>query len=403
MAHVYASRYRGKDLGVWSSVSDVDKFCNNHNSANGYEGLCLGDYVTIMDGTYNTQWMIAGFDTEANNDSGNGVGICMIPKGVLGTYPINPEKVPIRLTYHSMSGASNETGRFPARGYGNSAMDTYLNSTVANALKTVLGAHIVNRTIRLSYLNPNVIEDDQDKYTIPYVYVSFKSPNMITKNNYLTLMTYYQTTGAFASSYSTKDIAITIVPCLRNTINPDIYSSIGKFQKSNSYYKAIYDRIDFNSARNVYKYWGNTFTTFSTYYNDDYYYMYNSERGRYDVTPGDLHAGWIQCMWNHNTKLPLFNHISPNIGIPYWVRDMDISTSFLGHKSIHDFSGWLDTTISYYDVNFYYYDSTSYKHDLTTDPYNRFYINYPNFTELEVLGKMVNTTSLGVRPFMYIR
>ena len=40
-------------LGTWSSLSDVDNFFNTYNHANGYNGLKLGNYVTINDGTYN--------------------------------------------------------------------------------------------------------------------------------------------------------------------------------------------------------------------------------------------------------------------------------------------------------------------------------------------------------------
>ena len=64
------------DLGIWSSISDVDKFFAKYNNANGYKSttrpLRLGDYVTIKDGTYNSQWMIAGFDMEAGRAAADG-------------------------------------------------------------------------------------------------------------------------------------------------------------------------------------------------------------------------------------------------------------------------------------------------------------------------------------------
>ena len=135
------TRYESKDLGIWSSVSDVDTFMSkyNHNSNYSHGGvlLSLGNYVTIQDGTYNKQWVIAGFDMEHNQTAAdgtvydNGYGICMIPKTKLTTAKWN--------TTNTTSG-----------GYKSSYMHNTVLPNIVNTLKTVLGTHVVNRNVLLS-------------------------------------------------------------------------------------------------------------------------------------------------------------------------------------------------------------------------------------------------------------
>ena len=137
------TRYESKDLGTWSSTSDVDAFMSkyNHDSNYSYRGtlLSLGNYVTIQDGTYNVQWVISGFDMEHNQTAAdgtvydNGYGICMIPK--------------IRAVgdKHFTDNSYGISG-----GYKSSSMHTTLLPTVVTKLKTVLGTHVVNRNVLLS-------------------------------------------------------------------------------------------------------------------------------------------------------------------------------------------------------------------------------------------------------------
>ena len=135
------TRYESKDLGTWSTTSDVDTFMSqyNHNSNYSYRGtlLSLGNYVTIQDGTYNTQWVIAGFDKEHNQTAAdgtvydNGYGICMIPKTIVTTGKWN-------------------TSQTTSGGYKSSYMHTTVLPTVVTNLKTVLGTHVVNRKVLLS-------------------------------------------------------------------------------------------------------------------------------------------------------------------------------------------------------------------------------------------------------------
>ena len=131
------TRYESKDLGTWSSTSDVDTFMATYNHANNYTGLSLGNYVTIQ-GTYNIQWEIAGFDMEHNRTAAdgttydNGYGICMIPK-----------------TFADNGIRWNNTGTTDG-GYKSSRMHTTTLPEVVNNFKTVLGTHVVNRNVLLS-------------------------------------------------------------------------------------------------------------------------------------------------------------------------------------------------------------------------------------------------------------
>ena len=131
------TRYESKNLGTWSSTSDVDTFMSQYNHDSNYTGLSLGNYVTIQDGTYNTQWVIAGFDMEHNQTAAdkttynNGYGICMIPKTSVTTGQWNTN--------------GGTTG-----GYKSSTMHTTLLPNIVTTLKTVLGTHVVNRNVLLS-------------------------------------------------------------------------------------------------------------------------------------------------------------------------------------------------------------------------------------------------------------
>ena len=135
------TKYESKDLGVWDSVDDVDAFMNKYNHANNYAGLSLGNYVTIQDGTYHVQWVIAGFDMEHNQTAAdgtvydNGYGICMIPK--------------IKVTTGKWNTGDGITGNTTG-GYKSSYMHNTVLPGIVNTLKNVLGTHVVNRNVLLS-------------------------------------------------------------------------------------------------------------------------------------------------------------------------------------------------------------------------------------------------------------
>ena len=134
-------RYVSKQLDTWASAAAVDEFFNKFTHDNYYRSggteLAIGNYVTINDGTYNTQWVIAGFDKEYNQSASdgtmynNGYGICMIPK--------------TQVTTGKWNTSSTTTG-----GYKSSYMHKTVLPNIVTKLKNVLGDHIVNRNVLLS-------------------------------------------------------------------------------------------------------------------------------------------------------------------------------------------------------------------------------------------------------------
>ena len=167
------TRYESKNLGTWSSTSDVDTFMSQYNHDSNYTGLSLGNYVTIQDGKYNTQWVIAGFDMEHNQTAAdkttynNGYGICMIPKTQVTT-------------------GAWDTTNSTDDGYISSTMHTTTLPTVVTKLKTVLGTHVVNRNVLLS-------SSASGEGSTAYTWTTADA----------TLMSVGQMTGTFAS-HSTK-------------------------------------------------------------------------------------------------------------------------------------------------------------------------------------------------------
>ena len=163
-------RYVAKNLGTWSSISDVDTFLSRFNHANDYKDgdveLALGNYVTIQDGTYNAQWVIAGFDMEYNQTSAdgnkydNGLGICMIPQTHVTTGMWNP---------------SNTT----TSGYAYSYMHTTTLPDIVTKLNNVLGSHIVQRNVLLSN---SINGNNANAYTWTTTYATLMSIGQMTGN-----------------------------------------------------------------------------------------------------------------------------------------------------------------------------------------------------------------------------
>ena len=126
-----------------SSTTDADTFSSRfHHSTDSsipsyYDSttgttLALGNRININDGTYNTQWMIAGFDVEYNRTASdgitynNGYGIALIPVIQMGTATWNAS--------NTLTGA-----------YTSSTMHKSHIPTRMSALQTVLGDHLVER------------------------------------------------------------------------------------------------------------------------------------------------------------------------------------------------------------------------------------------------------------------
>ena len=168
------TRYKSQNLGTWSSTADVDNFLYICCHDTGYYGATIGSYVTINDGTYNKQWVIAGFDCEHNHQASdgnikdNGYGICLIPKKSLGNV---------------------KWGNNTINGYNVSTINTSTLPTVANNLKKVLGDHLVLRNVLLSSAR------DSSYYASAYTWTTA----------YCTLMSAGQVTGTFASNRNKYD------------------------------------------------------------------------------------------------------------------------------------------------------------------------------------------------------
>ena len=169
------TRYKSQNLGTWSSVSDVDNFLYSCCHDTGYYGATIGSYVTIKDGVYNKEWIIAGFDCEKNhkasdgNTKDNGYGICLIPKKSLGNYVWDSTSI--------------------INGYNGSEMHKSTLPVVANNLIKVLGNHLVQRNVLLS----NAV--DSNYYAKGYFWTTA----------YCTLMSTGQVTGTFASNRNKYD------------------------------------------------------------------------------------------------------------------------------------------------------------------------------------------------------
>ena len=173
------TRYESKDLGTWSSTSDVDAFMSTYNYDSNYKDgdtlLSLGNYVTIQDGKYNAVWEIAGFDMEYNQTAAdgttydNGYGVCMIPRTAVTTGKWN-------------------NGNTTSGGYKSSYIHTNRLPNIVTTLKTVLGTHVVNRNVLLS---STVTSGSSNAYT------------WTTAD--ATLMSAGQLTGTFASNSNKYD------------------------------------------------------------------------------------------------------------------------------------------------------------------------------------------------------
>ena len=169
------TRYKSQNLGTWSSTTDVENFLYSCCHDTGYYGATIGSYVTIKDGTYNKQWVIAGFDCEKNhkasdgNIKDNGYGICLIPKSSLGSFAWD---------------SSNTS-----KGYSGSTINTSTLPTVATNLKKVLGSHLIQRNVLLSSAR------DSSYYASAYTWTTA----------YCTLMSMGQVTGTFASNRNKYD------------------------------------------------------------------------------------------------------------------------------------------------------------------------------------------------------
>ena len=141
-AYPHNGIYRGKNLGTFTSTAELETFLSNHEIATGnFTDLYLGDYFTIQDGTYNANWMIAGFDTEFYKGwlAGGFSGVPWINQHHITLIP----RIPL---FDDQMNSTNTT----SGGYKGSAMHTSTLPTVVSNLQTVLGTHLLKRYALLS-------------------------------------------------------------------------------------------------------------------------------------------------------------------------------------------------------------------------------------------------------------
>lgn len=148
--------YRGSNLGTISSLAQLEAFLTEHEVASGkFTNLYLGDYIKIQDGTYNGNWCIAGFGTEANKGSSNVPNkntLSLIPLGNLTNAQMNStnttgvSKNTDNPLYAETQGV--ETAGYQA--YWGSDMAQITMPDIEAKLTAVLGTHLKTRDILCS-------------------------------------------------------------------------------------------------------------------------------------------------------------------------------------------------------------------------------------------------------------
>ena len=255
-----------------SSVSDADTFSSRfHHSTDSsipsyYDSttgttLALGNRININDGTYNTQWMIAGFDVEYNRTAtdgityNNGYGIALIPVVNLGSH---------MLFYYKKSGTAYTTAYYTGTYFYRS-----VTSTMVNALKTVLGTHLIQRDVLLS----------QSENSVPSYYSSWSAvlycpQSYAWTTSYLTSMSVYQVLGESA-------LSTTLFTYGSGTYGGDTssYAKILNYDIGEANYKLPV--FDTTNAYNGYPYYirGERRRMVPHSDDNDYYYSYISMNG----------------------------------------------------------------------------------------------------------------------------
>ena len=201
------NRYEDKTIATFSSTDDINNFLNTYNSSNNYFGLSLGNTIKINDGVYNIEWVIAGFDTEENDGSNNGKGICLIPKT-----PILPsigrfQTGSIHGNYYYGARGNIRYGYFVAQAYFQTPLFFFLNgsssdplnsdgrtfnnvsprysTTFIDTMLSLFGSHLVARNAKIPSCN-----------LMYYTITSDKIGTYTTTPNYMTPLTITEVYGS---------------------------------------------------------------------------------------------------------------------------------------------------------------------------------------------------------------
>ena len=208
-----------------SSLSDAHTFSERFNRGNGYSDsttgttLALGNRININDGTYNTQWMIAGFDVEYNRTASdgitynNGYGIALIPV----TY----------VTTGMWDNTSRQMGSYSYYQYGvapysTSKIDTSLTNNIVPKLYTILQDHLINRNVLLgSSVDPDIrYKNGSTSYIVTPITTGYT-----WTTRYTTLMSTMQLSGTDQTNntttsnsryYETGSSATSSISCVGN-------------------------------------------------------------------------------------------------------------------------------------------------------------------------------------------
>ncbi len=126
--------FRGKNLGTFASATEFEQFVSDHKISTGvFDDLYLGDYFIIKDGTYNAQWMIAGFNTEYNK----------------GDTAVTKQTISLVNRTTITSAKMNESNTTEG-GYKGSAMNTTTIPTIVEKIQTIFGDHLIQRRVLIS-------------------------------------------------------------------------------------------------------------------------------------------------------------------------------------------------------------------------------------------------------------
>lgn len=175
--------YRGKNLGT-ISASNLAAFLAEHEVSTGkFKDIYLGDYFIIQDGTYNAEWMVAGFDTEIN-------------KGDTALTSHHLSLIPRTSLTNARMNATNST----VGGYKGSEMFTTTLPGIATKLASVLGSHLLTRKILIT----NAVAADAPSGAGCGWLGSSSGWEWVSSN--ITLMTEVQVYGSRAFSSSGMDI-----------------------------------------------------------------------------------------------------------------------------------------------------------------------------------------------------
>lgn len=121
-----------RNLGTIAS-GDIDQFVSKYVNNGNFGDIYVGDYITIQDGTYNTQWVVKHFDPR-------------LYKGdtALETHHIG--FTPMTYAGTARMNATNVT----TGGYAGSEMHTTTLPALWSKLQSVLGSHLLKHRVLLS-------------------------------------------------------------------------------------------------------------------------------------------------------------------------------------------------------------------------------------------------------------